>query len=71
MMELKIITVFQQTNRFFKKISHSDHISAWKPRGLSDESIKHPTLSNNSLAPSLNHTNTNMRVTFDGSCLKQ
>ena len=43
--------VFQPMFRYFKKIGNSDHISAWKSEGLSDESIDHPTTSNNSLAP--------------------
>ena len=38
---------------------------------MSDESIKLPATSNNSLAPSLNYFGTKTRVEFDGSCLKQ
>ena len=58
--------------RFFKKINSGDHILAWKSKGLSDESIKPPATSNNSLAPSLNYIGTTKtRVKFDWSCLKQ
>ena len=37
--------VFQPKYRHFKKIDNGDHISSWKSKGLSDESIKPPTLS--------------------------
>ena len=37
---------------------------------MSDESIKHPSTSNNSLAPSLNYIDFNTRVKFIGSCFK-
>ena len=34
----------------FKKVADSnDHISAWKSKGLSDESIRTPSTSNNML----------------------
>ena len=55
----------------FKKIDNTDHISAWKSKGLSDESIKPPSTSDNSLAPSLSYIGTRKRVKFVGSCLKQ
>ena len=37
--------------KYFKKIGDTDYISEWKYKGLSDEIIKSPTTSNNSLAP--------------------
>ena len=40
-------------------------------KGLSTESIKSPTTSDNSLAPALSYYGTKTRVTFTGSCLKQ
>ena len=55
----------------FKKIDNTDHISAWKSKGLSDESIKPPSTSDNSFAPSLSYTGTITRMTFVGSSLKQ
>ena len=39
--------------RYFKKIANRDYISAWKSKRLSDESIKPPAVSDNSLAPPL------------------
>ena len=57
--------------RYCKKIGNTDHISSWKSKGLSDESIKPPATSNNNLAPLLNYIGIKTRVKFDGSCLKQ
>ena len=55
--------------KYFKKISNTDQISEWKSDGLSDEIIKPPTTSDNSLA--LNYVGNRIRVKSDGSCLKQ
>ena len=63
--------VFQPVYKYFKKIDNTEHISAWKSKGFSDESTKPPVTSNNSLAPSLNYIGVKTRVKFDGSCLKQ
>ena len=38
---------------------------------MSDESIKHPSSTNNILNPLLNYVDTKTRVEFKGSCLKQ
>ena len=57
--------------RYFKMITNTDYISSWKPKGLSAESIKLPTTSDNSLNPALNYYGTKTRVKFTGSCLKQ
>ena len=38
---------------------------------MSDESVKSPVESTNSLAPSLNNINNKIRVKFDRRCLKQ
>ena len=62
--------MFQLVIRYFKKIANSNHIPVWKSKELPDNSIKLPPASNNRLAPLLNHFNTEIRVTFDGSCLK-
>ena len=40
-------------------------------KGLSNESIKPPTTSDNSLAPALNYYGNKIRVKFARSCLKQ
>ena len=39
--------------KYFKKIGNTDYISMWKSKGLSDEVIKPPATSDNSLAPAL------------------
>ena len=52
-------------------ITNTDYISSWKSKGLSAESIKPPTTSDNSLTPSLNYYGTKTRVEFTGSFLKQ
>ena len=41
---------FQSINKYFKVITNTDHISSWKSKGLSSESIKPPATSDNSLA---------------------
>ena len=63
--------VFQPINKYFKVITNTDYISSWKSKGLSAESIKPPTTSDNSLTPVLNYYGTKTRVKFTGSCLKQ
>ena len=63
--------VFQPIIRYFKVITNTDYISSWKSKGLSTESIKPPTTSNNSLSPKLNYYGNKVRVKFTGSCLEQ
>ena len=63
--------VFQPTIRYFKVITNTDYISSWKSKGLSAESIKPPTTSDNSVTPKLNYYSNKVRVKFTGSCLKQ
>ena len=46
-------SVFQQVYKYFKKIGNTNYISMWKSKGLSDEVIKPPATSDNSLAPAL------------------
>ena len=58
-------------DKYFKKISNTDHISKWKSKGLSDEVVKPPATDDNSLAPALNYVGNKTRVKFDASCLKQ
>ena len=55
----------------FKFISNTNFISEWISKGLTSESIKHPTTSNNSLAPAINNYGTKTRVKLTGSCLQQ
>ena len=63
--------VFQWINRYFKLIGNTDHVSSWKPKRLSAESIKRPTRSDICLTPRLNYYGNKLRVKFTGSCLKQ
>ena len=50
--------VFQPMYRYFKMITNTDYISSWKSKGLSTESIKPPTTTDNSLTPALNYYGT-------------
>ena len=52
-------------------ITSTDYILSWKSKGLSSESIKPSTTSDNSLAPSLNYYGPKIRVKFTRSCLEQ
>ena len=63
--------VFQPLNKYFKVITNSDYVSLWKSKGLSAETIKPPTTSDNSLTLALSYHGTKTRVKFVGSCLKQ
>ena len=58
--------LFQPMYKYFQKIDGGDHISSWKSKELSDEKIKLPATSNNSLALSLNYIGTKIRVKFEG-----
>ena len=65
--------VFQPINKYFKvdTINATNYVSLIQSKGLSAESIKPPTTSDNSLTPELNYYGTKTRVKFAGSCLKQ
>ena len=64
--------IFQSIVRYFKFINSTDYISSWKSKGLSAETIKPPTTSDNSLTPTINYYYASkVRVKFTGSCLKQ
>ena len=63
--------VFQPMYRYFKMITNTDYISSWKSKGLSSESFKAISTSDNSLTPALNCYGTKTRVKLTGSCLKQ
>ena len=49
----------------------TDYVLSWQSKGLSNESIKPSTTSNNSLNPRLSYYGTKVRVQFTKSCLKQ
>ena len=51
-------SVFQPMHRCFKTVTNTDYISSWKSKGLSDESIKPSTTSDNSLNPTLTYYGT-------------
>ena len=63
--------MFQPVYRYFIFISNTNFISEWISKGLSSESIKPPTTSNNSLAPAINNYGTKTRVKVTGSSLQQ
>ena len=48
-----------------------DRVLSWESKGISNESIKPPTTSDNSLNPKLSYYGTKIRVQFTRSCLKQ
>ena len=48
-----------------------DYVLSWQSKGLSDESIKPPATSDNSLNPRLSYYGTKVRVQFTKRCLKQ
>ena len=66
--------VFLPLRKYFKLnsvVGVTDYVLSWQFKGLSNESIKPPTTTNNSLTPELNYYGTKIRVKFTGSCLKQ
>ena len=48
-----------------------DRVLSWPSKRISNESIKPPTTSDNSLNPKLSYYGTKIRVQFTGNCLKQ
>ena len=56
--------------RYFKQINN-DYISSWKSIGLSNEIITALSAPNNFLNPSLEYLNIELKLRFNGSCLKQ
>ena len=64
--------IFQPLNKYFKVgDGNFYYVLSWTSKGLSNESIKPPTTSDNSLTPILNYYGTKTKVSFDMSCLKQ
>ena len=66
--------VFQPMYKYFKVFSiaqYAEYVSEWKPKGLSNESIRAISPSDNSLNPTLSYYDTKIRVKFTGGCLKQ
>ena len=52
-------------------IADTDYVSSWKSKGLSAETIKPPSTSDNSLTTAVSYYDTKTRVKFTGNCLKQ
>ena len=66
--------VFLSMRKYFKLntvVGVIDRVLSWQSKGISNESIKPPTTSDNSLNPRLSYYGTKIRVQFTGSCLKQ
>ena len=63
--------VFQPIKRHFKLIANSKHFSSWQSKGLSEEAIKPPAISDNSLNLLIDYYGSKVRVKFNNGCLKQ
>ena len=63
--------ILQPISKYFKIIANTKLISWWKSKGLSDESIKPLTSSDNTFTREIEYYGTKARVKFGGSCLKQ
>ena len=66
--------VFQPMYKYFKAFSITqclEYVSEWKSKGLSNESIKPISTSDNSFNPTLSYYGTKIRATFTGGYLKQ
>ena len=66
--------VFLSMRKYFKLntvVGVIDRVLSWQSKGISNESIKPSTISDNSLNPRLGYYGTKIRVQFTGSCLKQ
>ena len=66
--------VFLPMGKYFKLnsvVGVIDRVLSWQSKGLSNESIKSPATSNNSLNPRLSYNDTKIKVQYTGSCLKQ
>ena len=66
--------VFLPIKKYFRLNSlanTADYVFSWQSKGLSNESIKPPTTTNNSLTTELNFYGTKTKIKFTRSCLKQ
>ena len=63
--------VFQPIHRYFKVIANTKYISERKSKELSDDSVKLPSTSDNSLSPLIDYLGNKIRLKFNGGCLKQ
>ena len=51
-------------------IADKNYIPSWKSKGFSDESIKPPATSDNSLYPLFDYLGNKIRLKSNGGCLK-
>ena len=66
--------VFLPVRKYFKLdsiVDTVDYVLSWQSKGLSNESIKPPTATNNSLTPEVNYYGTKTKIKLTQSCLKQ
>ena len=66
--------VYLPLRKYFKLnsvVDAADYVLSWQFKGLSNESIKPPTTTNNSLTPELNYYGTKTKIRITKSCLKQ
>ena len=66
--------VFLPMEKYFKLnsvVSGIDRVLSWQYKGISNEIIKPPTTSSDSLNPRLSYNDTKIKVQYIGSCLKQ
>ena len=63
-------SVFRSINKYLKVIANTDYVPLWKSKGLSAETIKPCTTSDNSFTPAVSYYGTKTRVKLTGSCLK-
>ena len=61
-------SAFKPMYRYFKLIANTKYISEWKCKGLSNESIKPPTTSDNSISPLIDCIGNKTRLKLNGSC---
>ena len=61
----------QPIHKYIKIIANTKHISEWKSKGLSDESIKPFPTSDNNLIPLIDYYGYYIRLKFNGSILIQ
>ena len=57
--------------KIFSITQYLEYVSEWKSKGLSNESIKAISTSDNTFNPTLSYYGTKIRVKFTGGCLKQ
>ena len=63
--------VFLPMGKYFELnsvVPTADYVLSWKSKGISNESSKPPTTSDNILTPELNYYGTKTRVKFSRSC---